>query len=560
MYERTTHGIANKGFNSLRSLYFQSGSCNRISQFSESLTGHTIKRCAQVITTKLQKMKKNIVLFFIIVATCNLLKAQNFSTFRDSIVKENLEKDIMFLCDSRLSGRKIASTGEKKVANYIREQYVKSGLTGKIGGNFNYYQEFTLTYDSLISFNIYNENASLDYSSDFFTFEFYFLQDTSELQLVYGGFGLDRDDYSDYKNVDVKNKWVVVEINSPIDSAGNLLSNFDFDKHVNLYEMNGKKQIAQKYGARGIFFKIPSQKYIPEVRSHIIGNRHVYGTKENIALNLEIGTFPKIIAKKEQIDLLMGVNTHILDSLINSKLSNKQSPACITSTEVSFKMTKKDIKFNSQNVIGVIEGKDEKVGIILSAHYDAVKEDDSLFYPGANDNASGTAAVLQLAKAFSSIKKAGYIPEKSIAFVMFSGEEEGLVGSTYFLKHIPLKTDSTTLNINMDCVGILDSRFEKGGFCISAPEDIINQYRSTFCEINSREKEPLNLDFNNSYQYSDNASFTYKGFQAMHISTGGGEVMHSPQDRPELLNYDNTVNVTRLIFDFVISRMNFIKE
>ena len=112
----------------------------------------------------------------------------------------------------------------------------------------------------------------------------------------------------------------------------------------------------------------------------------------------------------------------------------------------------------------------------------------------------------------------------------------------------------------MDCVGILDSRFKNGGLSISAPEDIINQYRNIFCEINSREKEPLNIDFNQYYQYSDNASFTYKGFQAMHISTGGGEVSHSPKDKPELLNYDNFVNVTRLIFDFVISRMNFIKE
>jgi hypothetical protein len=505
-------------------------------------------------------MKKNIVLFFIIVATCNLLKAQIFSTFRDSIVKENLEKDIMFLCDSRLSGREIASTGEKKVANYIREQYVKSGLTGKIGGNLNYYQEFTLTYDSLISFNIYNEKTRLDYISDFFTFEFCFLQDTSELQLVYGGFGLDRDDYSDYKNMDVRNKWVVVEINSPIDSAGKLLSNFDFNEPVNLYEINEKKQIAQKYGARGIIFKIPSQKYLTEVLSHVAGNPHIYGTKENTALNLEIGTFPKIIAKKDQIDLLMGVNTRNLDTLINSKLRNKQSPAGVISTKVSFTIKKKDIKFNSQNVIGIIKGKDEKVGIILSAHYDAVKNDDSLFYPGANDNASGTAAVLQLSKVFSNIKKAGYIPEKSIAFVMFSGEEEGIVGSTYFLRHIPFETDSTTLDINMDCVGILDSRFKNGGLSISAPEDIINQYRNIFCEINSREKEPLNIDFNQYYQYSDNASFTYKGFQAMHISTGGGEVSHSPKDKPELLNYDNFVNVTRLIFDFVISRMNFIKE
>ncbi len=554
--QQPVYAIAGRGVANVGSFPYLVGNPTR--KRSEAATAHTGRRCAQVIT-KLQKMKKNIVLFFIIIATCNLLKAQNFSTFRDSIVKENLEKDIMFLCDSSLSGRKIASTGEKKVANYIREQFVKSGLTGKIGGNLNYYQEFTLTYDSLISFNIYNDNTSLDYISDFFTCEFCFLDDTSDVQLVYGGFGLERDDYSDYKNMDVKNKWVVVESNSPIDSTGKLLSNFDFNEPVN-YEMYDKKQIAQKYGARGIIFKIASQRYIPEVLSRIAGNPYIYGTKENAALNLEIGTFPKIIAKKEQIDLLMGVNTRNLETLINSKLRNKQSPAGVISTKVSFIIKKKDIKFNSQNVIGIIKGKDEKVGIIISAHYDAVKGNDTLFYPGANDNASGTAAVLQLSNVFSKIVKAGYTPEKSIAFVLFSGEEEGIVGSTYFLNHIPFEIDNTTLDINMDCVGILDSKFKNGGVFIHAPEDIINQYRNAFCEINSREKEPLDIDFNQYYQYSDNLAFTNKGYQAMFISTGGGEVSHSPKDKPELLNYDNFVNVTRLIFDFVISRMNFIKE
>ena len=508
---------------------------------------------------KTPKMKKLLTLFLIITGSCNLIPAQNFSIYRDSILKENLQKDISFLCDPGLSGRKMASTGEKKVAGYIREQFIKSGLTGKIGENLNYYQDFTLTYDSLLSFTIYNNNTRLDYISDFFSFEFCFLHDTSDVELVYAGFGLDRDDYSDYKNINVKNKWVVVEINSPVDSAGKLMDHFDFNEPVN-YEMYDKKHIAQKYGARGIIFKIPSQRYIPEVLSRIAGNPHIYGTKENAALNLEIGTFPKIIAKKDQIDLLMGVNTRNLETLINSKLRNKQSPAGNISTKVSFTMKKKDIKFNSQNVIGIIKGKDEKVGIIISAHYDAVKGNDTLFYPGANDNASGTAAVIQLSNVFSKIVKAGYTPEKSIAFVLFSGEEEGIVGSTYFLNHIPFEIDSTTLDINMDCVGILDSKFKNGGVFIHAPEDIINQYRNTFCEINSREKEPLDIDFNQYYQYSDNLAFTNKGYQAMFISTGGGEVMHSPQDRPELFNYDNFVNVTRLIFDFVISRMNFIKK
>jgi len=505
-------------------------------------------------------MKNNFVLFFLIIATCNILKAQNFSAYRDSIVKENLEKDITFLCDPSLAGRKIASTGEKKAANYIREQYTKSELTGDIGENTNYFQDFILTYDSLISFNIYNENTSLDYISDFFTFEFCFLQDTSDVQLIYAGFGLDRDDYSDYKNIDVKNKWVVVEINSPIDSTGKLLSNFDFNEPVNLYEIDEKKQIAQKYGARGIIFKIPSQKYIPEVLSHIAGNPHIYGTRENTALNLEIGTFPKILAKKEKIDFLMGVKTRNVDTLINSKIRNKQSPAGNISTKVSFTMKKKDIKFNSQNVIGIIKGKDEKVGIIISAHYDAVKGNDTLFYPGANDNASGTAAVLQLSNVFSKIVKAGYIPEKSIAFVLFSGEEEGIVGSTYFLNHTPHEIDSATLDINLDCIGIPDSTYKNGRVCIAAPEEVINRYKDTFTVINSKEKEPLYLDFNQYYQYSDNLAFTNKGYQAMFISTGHGEEIHSPLDKPELFNYDNFVNVTRLVFDFVISKMNFIKE
>jgi hypothetical protein len=505
-------------------------------------------------------MKKLLTLFLIITGSCNLIPAQNFSIYRDSILKENLQKDISFLCDPGLSGRKMASTGEKKVAGYIREQFIKSGLTGNIGETSNYYQDFTLTYDSLLSFTIYNNNTRLDYISDFFSFEFCFLHDTSDVELVYAGFGLDRDDYSDYKNINVKNKWVVVEINSPVDSAGKLMDHFDFNQSINLYELSEKKQTAQNHGACGIIFKINSQKYVPEVLSHIAGNPHLYGTNESIAFNLAYGTFPGIRARKEKIDSLMGVKTYEFDTLINSMLKNKQSPAGIAGTKVSFKLTEKHIKFNSQNVIGIIKGKDEKAGIIISAHYDSVKDNDSLFYPGANDNASGTAAVLQLSNVFSKMVKAGYIPEKSIAFVLFSGEEEGLVGSTYFLNHIPFEIDSTTLDINMDCVGISDSKFKNGGVFIHAPEDIINQYRNTFCEINSREKEPLDIDFNQYYQYSDNASFTYKGFQAIHISTGGGEVMHSPQDRPELLNYDNFVNVTRLIFDFVISRMNFIKK
>ena len=505
-------------------------------------------------------MKKTII-FFIFSAFCNLIVAQKISSFRDSILKENLQKDIAFLCDPDLSGRKFASTGEMKSAEYLSDQFVRYHLTGINKDIDNYFQKYILSYDTLISFNIENQNGILKYISDFFSFEFLFLHDTSDVEFIYTGFGLDRDDYSDYGNMDVKNKWVVVEINSPIDSTGKLMDYFDFNLPVNLYEISEKRETAMKHGARGIVFKVNSQKYIPEVLSHIIDSRHTYRSKDDITLNLANGIFPGIVARAGIIDSIMGIKSCDLDSIINSNLKKHQTVAGKLKTKVSFKIEKQKRDFISQNVVGVIKGFEDKVGIIISAHYDAVKDNDSLSYPGANDNASGTAAVLQLSNVFSKITKSGYKPEKSIAFVLFSGEEVGLVGSTYFVKHIPLLMDSSTLVINLDCIGIVDtSKFEKGGLCIAAPEIIITRYSKILNDIALKEEQPFRIDFNQYFQYSDNLSFTNCGYQAMHISTGGGELMHSPQDRPELFNYDNFVNVTQLVFDFIILNMNFINR
>lgn len=504
---------------------------------------------------------KKIVLFLIFTEFFNLIVAQKISSFRDSILKENLQKDVAFLCDPDLSGREFASPGEMKSAAYIRDQFVSYHLTGINKDVDDYFQKYIYSYDTLISFNIENQNVILKYISDFFSFEFWFLHDTSDVEFIYAGFGLDRDDYSDYENIDVKNKWVVVEINSPIDSTGKLMDFFDSNLPVNLYEISKKKETAMNHGAIGIVFKVNSEKYVPEVLSHIMESRHTYRSKDDITLNLDYGIFPGIVARTGIIDSIMGIKSCDLNSLINSKLKNHQSAAGLLKTKVSFKIEKQKRDFRSQNVVGVIKGIEDKVGIIVSAHYDAVKGNDSLSYPGANDNASGTAATLQLANVFSEITKSGNKPENTIAFVLFSGEEVGLVGSRYFVKHIPFLMDSSTLVINLDCVGIVDtSKFDQGGLCIASPENVINRYAKMLNDIALKEEQPFRIDFNQYFQYSDNLSFTNCGYQALHISTGGGEVMHSPQDRPELFNYNNFVNVTQLVFDFIILNTNFLNR
>ncbi|MFN8254315.1 MAG: hypothetical protein U0W24_01420 [Bacteroidales bacterium] len=94
--------------------------------------------------------------------------------------------------------------GEKNAAYYIRNQFINSGLTCIANGSENYFQNYTLSYDTLIRFRIENQNNTLSYHTDFFTWEFCFLHDTSYVEIMYARFGLDSEDYSGYKNIDVK--------------------------------------------------------------------------------------------------------------------------------------------------------------------------------------------------------------------------------------------------------------------------------------------------------------------------------------------------------------------
>ncbi|MBN1415762.1 MAG: M28 family peptidase [Bacteroidales bacterium] len=505
-------------------------------------------------------MKKAIIsIMFLFPVFCYLCKAQDFSRFKDSITINSLQKHLETLCDKQNGGRKFATQGEKNAACYIRDQFIKSGLTGSIGGIDNYFQNYTLSYDTLISFTIENQNNSLIYFSDFFTWEFCFLPDTLKADIIYTGFGLNGEDYSDYKNIDVNSKWVVVEINSPFDSIGNLIDTFDFNKPIDYSQIYLKQEIAQEKGANGIIFKINSDKY-PDFFASNANNWYYYRSKDIAAINRLIGTYPRIFARHSAMDSLLGVNTKKFNEQINVQLEKGVSTAGGARTSISFIMNKQQQIFNSQNVIGIIKGKNDTVGTIITAHYDAVKLNDTLFYPGANDNASGTAAVIQLADVFSDIVQSGYIPEKSIAFVAFSGEEAHLVGSEYFVKHKPILIDSNTININLDGIGFIDPwQQKKGNFTyIFGSDKEITRVKPRLINLSSEEAQTIDLIFEEDPISSDHASFYYNGLQTICLMTGGS-LNHTPQDSPETINYQNFKSVTHFVFDIVLSYNQFSK-
>ncbi len=190
----------------------------------------------------------------------------------------------------------------------------------------------------------------------------------------------------------------------------------------------------------------------------------------------------------------------------------------------------------------MIEGSDpdlKKEYLIIGAHLDHVgSQAGKIYFPGANDNASGSAALLQIAREFSKAQKK---PKRSIIFVFFAGEEQGLYGSKYFSENMKFSKEKVKAMINLDCVGYGDSIQIGGGE--SAP---------TFWNIakqidNGNDKLLVTRTWKGGG--ADAESFYEKGIQTLYfVTTNSYKHLHMLSDKPETLNKNLFEAITKLAF------------
>ena len=159
---------------------------------------------------------------------------------------------------------------------------------------------------------------------------------------------------------------------------------------------------------------------------------------------------------------LPGTKKRLLYSDYLVKLESKVKPnPLFKSAEGSLKMVSKTESMIGENVIALIEGNSKKDEyIVVSSHYDHLGIRDSSIYFGADDNGSGTSAVLEMARIFQKAKNEGNGPKRSMIFLNVSGEEKGLLGSAFYVKHpfVPLK--NTVANLNIDMIGRTDNKHD----------------------------------------------------------------------------------------------------
>ena len=210
---------------------------------------------------------------------------------------------------------------------------------------------------------------------------------------------------------------------------------------------------------------------------------------------------------------------------------------------------------NTMNVVGMIPGRGALAGqaVILGAHFDhlglgrfgSLAPDSGRIHHGADDNASGTALVLELARSLRQRETRDARPRRAVYFVLFSGEEEGDLGSAWYADHLPVARDSVLAYLNFDMVGRLRERKLLVLGVRTAAE-----WQALVDSINARAQLDVRAS-GDGWGPSDHASFYARKIPVLHFFTDLHEQYHRPEDTADLINADGMVQVADFAGDLV---------
>lgn len=369
---------------------------------------------------------------------------------------ENICRHIEILSSDAFEGREVATLGEKKTIEYLSEQFKEIGLQPLQDGTYLQkvnYARYTVIPPSIIKIEDGKNISELYHKKDFLVAST-FREETIRIKkgdLVFAGFGIHAPEigWDDYKDVDVKGKVVVVLSDVPGEYTADTTL-WKGDPAANIYSKPFyKKNEAAKRGAIGLItlFKQSQQGlYTWESISNYIGVETLDIVRDQNTRQLK---FTAVITE----DALNKLSQNTQPSEIDFKkvaLNENFKPFLLNSRiDFSFSNTWEDI--TTHNVIGILPGSDlADEAMVYSAHWDHVgiipgAKGDSI-RNGAVDNASGTAALIEIARAFKEAKN----NRRSIVFLATGAEEVGLIGSIYYNQNPVFPIGKTVANFNMD--------------------------------------------------------------------------------------------------------------
>jgi Predicted aminopeptidases len=270
---------------------------------------------------------------------------------------------------------------------------------------------------------------------------------------------------------------------------------------------------------------------------------------------------PNFFVSTATAKAILGDKSAKVESELADLRNGKKFSTVKAKAKIEARLDKKTKKLEGSNVLGVIEGTDpslKKEYVFVTAHYDHLGSSDStVIYYGADDNASGTAGVIEIARAFAEAKKQGIGPKRTVVCMLVSGEEKGLLGSKYYTEFPLFPLERTVVDINIDMIGRVDERHKDNpNYIYVIGADRIVQDLHDINEMVNKEHTKLELDYrynakddpNRYYERSDHYNFAEKGIPAIFYFNGTHPDYHRPTDTADKINYEALAKRAQLAF------------
>lgn len=470
--------------------------------------------------------------------TSELKQDKTMVKYAETITVDDMKEDLTILASDALEGRETGKRGQKMAAAYIRAHFEELGLKAVVpsGDKMSYYQDVKLKSSKVGDIYLKINGDKLTNLEDFLYYGKGSNTDEITSEVVFVGSGSEEE----FESVDVKGKSVLI-INT------------------NRRERRSISNRATENGAQMIFF----------VRSSTDGEFNSflerYGSffsRGSMGLDKEekdtggLGAF--YINPTQAGEILNKPFAKLSKAIEDFKSGKLKAVKKIKSKEVQYKLDFINKKIISENVLGFLEGTDLKDEVlVLTAHYDHEGIKNGEIYNGADDDGSGTVAVMDIAEAFVQAKKEGNGPRRSILFMTVTAEEKGLLGSAYYAENPIFPLENTVADLNIDMIGRIDDReLESENYVSLVGADKLSSELHEISERMNSTYTNLFLDYTYNdenhperiYYRSDHWNFAKNGIPVIFYTTGSHPDYHKPSDTVDKIEFELMTKRAKLVF------------
>lgn len=475
--------------------------------------------------------------------------------YANTITAADLQAHLEVLASDAYEGRETGTRGQVMAAEYISHAFKSFGIPGleQIGG---YYQEYPLMEYGWESCLLSDHRNTYGFLKDFYGYaqtnnSFLFNDDA----LVFLGYGIDDSVYSDYKNVDVAGKIVLIMDGEPMHDNISYITGTD---SVSDWSRKWKKKIEVATQNKVACLLIIDPDFNSVANNPQWQN---FLSAKLLKLKSEYANAPycaNLFISREMAESMLGNKKKFLYSYLK-KIDAHGEPANFKiNTEIQMDLVKSERLVYAENVLGYIEGTDLKDQlIVVSAHYDHLGKRGDVVYNGADDDGSGTVSLLEMAQALAQAKADGKGPRRSVLFLAFSGEEKGLLGSSSYTDDPVFPLENTVADLNIDMIGrVDDAHLNDSNYVYIIGSDMLSTELHRINEAAAKNYTDLSLDYtynstddpNRYYYRSDHYNFAKHNIPVIFYFNGSHADYHQPTDDVDKIAFDLMAKRARLVF------------